>query len=437
MKYLHKNSKILSLIVAIAMVSSCTKVPSNGELIGVQGRKFNDRLKIPYGMVYIPAGSFMLGQSDEDITYSQVARQKHVSISGFYMDQTEITNNEYRQFVYWVQDGLAAKIIGGKYMKKTKSGVEKVNRERSFSDLFDAESWREDKKPSPDIQKAESLYYKGDDKLFGKTEVDPSKLVYKMEWFDYQKAVDNIGQKVPRSNFIRRDEVEIYPDTLVWLADFSYAQNEPMVEQYFTHPAYDEYPVVGVTWRQARAFAHWRTKINDDYRAETADPVRTRGAFSLPTESQWEYAARGGLNSSPYPWGGPYLRNSKGCLLANFKPGRGDYASDGGLYTVHVKSYFPNDYGLFNMAGNVSEWTSSTFDESAYVMVNDLNPTYTTEIEGDNVPLANKRKVIRGGSWKDIGYFLQNGVRAYEYIDNPKAYIGFRCVLPIIGRGPK
>lgn len=258
-----------------------------------------------------------------------------------------------------------------------------------------------------------------------------------MEWFDYQKAVANRGQKVPRSNFIRRDEVEIYPDTLVWLADFSYAQNEPMVEQYFTHPAYDDYPVVGVTWRQARAFAHWRTKLNDDYRAESGDPVRTRGAFSLPTEAQWEYAARGGLDNSPYPWGGPYLRNSKGCLLANFKPGRGDYASDGGLYTVHVKSYFPNDYGLFNMAGNVSEWTSSTFDESAYVMVNDLNPTYTTEIDGDNVPLANKRKVIRGGSWKDIGYFLQNGVRAYEYIDNPKPYIGFRCVLPIMGRGPQ
>src|SRR5690606_5915994 len=115
----------------------------------------------------------------------------------------------------------------------------------------------------------------------------------------------------------------------VWLAEFSYAQNEPMVQQYFTHPAYDDYPVVGVTWRQARAFSHWRADFNQQYKARRGLPAR--GLMYLPTEAQFEWAARGGRVGADYPWGGPYIRNSKGCLLATFKPGRGNYADDGGL----------------------------------------------------------------------------------------------------------
>jgi gliding motility-associated lipoprotein GldK len=155
--------------------------------------------------------------------------------------------------------------------------------------------------------------------------------------------------------------------------------------------------------------------------------------FRLPTESEWEYASRGGLQNNPYPWGGPYIRNSRGCFLANFKPLRGNYIDDGGFYTVKTTSYWPNDYGLFCMAGNVAEWTSNAFDESAYNFIHDLNADYQYDAKDSDLP-ALKRKVIRGGSWKDIGYYLQTGTRTYEFQDSCKSYIGFRCVMDFLGR---
>ena len=153
----------------------------------------------------------------------------------------------------------------------------------------------------------------------------------------------------------------------------------------------------------------------------------------MPSEAEWEYAARGGRKLAPYPWGGYYVRNAKGCLLANFKPGRGDYTDDGGMYTVKADAYFPNDYGLYCMAGNVSEWTSSAFVENAYGLEHDLNPDVKYDAK-DTDPEVMKRKVIRGGSWKDISYYLQTGTRHWEFQDSAKSYIGFRNVLTFLGR---
>jgi sulfatase modifying factor 1 len=133
-----------------------------------------------------------------------------------------------------------------------------------------------------------------------------------------------------------------------------------------------------------------------------------------------------------YPWGGMYTRNNEGCFLANFKPLRGNYSDDGGVTTLPVGSYEPNEFGLSDMAGNVAEWTSSAYDESAYTFTHDLNPDYKYNALPDDPPVL-KRKVIRGGSWKDIGYYLQTGVRSYEYQDTAKSYIGFRCVRTYLG----
>jgi gliding motility-associated lipoprotein GldK len=198
-----------------------------------------------------------------------------------------------------------------------------------------------------------------------------------------------------------------------------------MTRQYFSHPAFDNYPVVGVRWEQANAFCHWRTEMLESYlktkKKTMIDP------FRLPSEHEWEFAARGGKKNAPYPWGGPYTRNHKGCLLANFKPVRGNYQDDGAFYTVRADAYFPNDYGLYNMSGNVAEWTSSQFYENSYTFVHDMNP----DMKYDHSKLDNetmKRKVIRGGSWKDVAFLIQCGTRSYEYADSAKSYVGFRCV---------
>ena len=96
--------------------------------------------------------------------------------------------------------------------------------------------------------------------------------------------------------------------------------------------------------------------------------------FRLPTEAEWEYAARGGLQSAMYPWGGPYTKNDRGCFMANFKPMRGDYAVDQALYTVEANAYDPNGYNLYNMAGNVSEWVDSSYEQDAYEYSASMNP---------------------------------------------------------------
>ena len=120
--------------------------------------------------------------------------------------------------------------------------------------------------------------------------------------------------------------------------------------------------------------------------------------------------------------------------MANFKPMRGDYVEDNGCYTVPIDSYEPNDYGLYNMAGNVAEWCNTSYDPSVYEFAHDMSTEYEYNADKSDPP-ALKRKVIRGGSWKDIGYYIQTGTRTYEYQDTAKSYIGFRSVMSYLGRG--
>lgn len=418
---------ITSCVLMLLLFSGCKSPSNSGELVGVRLDRLTKN-KTPYGMVLIPGGTFIMGQSDEDITFSQTANNRQVTIAPFYMDETEISNNEYRQFVYWVRDSiLIYNFLGDdSYFIQSESGD---RRYIDWNKVASNSPWQS--KDAAQRERLSSMYYQGEDRIFGRDELDARLLRYHYEWYDLQGAVaaKNDPNK-SRSDFIMRDTLLIYPDTTVWLADFSYAQNEPMVEGYFSHPSYDDYPVVGVTWRQAQAFNTWRTQLFNSRAAATKQNPRL--PYQLPSETEWEYAARGGKVGMQYPWGGPTARNAKGCLMANFKPGRGNYIDDGAAYTAPVYSYWPNDFGLYNMAGNVSEWTQSTYDESSYFLVHDMNPTYTYHAKaGDHETL--KRKVVRGGSWKDVGYFLQNSTRQYEYQDTAKSYIGFRSVTRYAG----
>ncbi len=410
-----KNVVRLALASLVLALSSCGS-RETGELLGTQDRPSWKGIN-PFGMVYIPSGTLHIGPSDQDVSNTFVQRQKSISIQGFYMDDTEITNNEYRQFVDWIRDSLAHVYLDH-YIQDEISGEDMIDWDAEIDYEADAESLQD-------------LFYQGDDKFAGKQELDVSKLVYEYEWYDWQRAAHDRG-KSPRNSFIKKKKVNIYPDTLAWIRDFAYSYNEPMTRNYFWHPAFDDYPIVGIDWHMANAFCYWRTNLWNDYQNRKGDGVNTED-FRLPTEFEWEYAARGGHDLAPYPWGGYYVRNAKGCLLANFKPGRGNYPEDGGQYTVKSDAYFPNDYGLYNMSGNVAEWTVTAYDPNAYSFMHDLNPDIRYDALDDD-PEAYKRKVIRGGSWKDIMHFIQTGTRSYEYQDTTKSYVGFRCVLTFLGR---
>ncbi|MBK7882756.1 MAG: SUMF1/EgtB/PvdO family nonheme iron enzyme [Chitinophagaceae bacterium] len=422
-----KNRSLYYLIAvaAIAGVSSCKMLggknkasskDDKGQLVGV-APSTRWTLPKPPGMVYIPSGTFHMGPSDEDINYSFTARNKQVSISGFWMDATEITNNEYRQFTNWVRDSIAGKLMG--FVKQGQDGNEYLDWKR-VKDI----KWGD----RATLEKIDAIIVTPDNRIFGKKELDVNKIVYHSEILDYRAAATNRDPSIPRSKFIIKKDIPVYPDTVCWVRDYAYSYNEPMAKQYFSHPAFGNYPVVGVSWKQATAFCEWRTHYLNSYLE--GKKKNAESDFRLPTEAQWEYAARGGRSQAPYPWGGPYLRNRKGCLLANFKPGRGNYPEDGGFYTVRADAYWPNDFGLYNMSGNVAEWTSSLYYEGGYNFQHDMNPDIRYNAKDSDKP-RDKRKVLRGGSWKDVGYYLQTGTRSYEYQDTSKSYIGFRSVIDL------
>jgi gliding motility-associated lipoprotein GldK len=376
------------------------------------------------------------------------------------MDETEITNSEYRQFVEWVKDSTIRTrlaILADEQGQKPGSGggkggsigdfafadvdpekmtpYDKYMYENYYSvgtddDIYAGRKLNKKikliKEPGkyPDehyVEVMDSMYLPESESYNGLKTVDASKLKFKYNQVDLNKAVKKKGRK----NFYEdAPPIEIYPDTTAWIKDFAYSYNEPMHNDYFWHQAYGEYPVVGVSWNQAKAFCAWRTMYKNGYikKKKGRDQVNS---FRLPTEAEWEYAARGGIEGGTYPWGGPYAKNDRGCFMANFKPNRGDYAADGALYTVEAKSYEPNDFNLYNMAGNVSEWTESSYYAEAYEFVSTMNPHVADK--------KNQRKVVRGGSWKDVAYFLQVSTRDYEYADSARSYIGFRTVQDYMG----
>ena len=431
--------RILFFGLIVTILSSCGN-SGNGELIGTQDRDIWQPVD-PYGMVFIPQGSFVMGPSDQDVPFANVTAAKTVSVGAFYMDETEITNNEYRQFTNWVRDSILSTYLIE--FNPDEYGIEKADDLGEFNGEYRIDWKQKIRWDDEEVREilSENMYLPEDERFNGKREIDTRKLIYVYQELDLKKAArkaNREGNNAPffrdRNDLINDITVDIYPDTLAWMHDYAYSFNEPMTDEYFWHPAFDDYPVVGINWNQAVAFTTWRTQMMNGYLKRNNE--LTLPDFRLPTESEWEYAARGGADLSPYPWGGPYTRNHKGCFLANFKPLRGNYTADGGLRSVKVASYNPNAYGLYDMAGNVSEWTSNTFDESAFSYAHDMNMDYTLNTEDSDSEVL-KRKVIRGGSWKDISYFIEVSTRDYEYQDTAKCYIGFRCAVDFLGRDKK
>ena len=447
-----KVTKILPILALAVALASCNQ--PGGELVGV-GKGSNFKEANPYGMLFIKKGSFMMGANTQSAVFEQPDNIVMVTVDAFWMDATEITNSEYHQFVNWVCDSIAMTHL------VVDAGMQEfavVAKDEEFDETNFHLNWRK-KVPwgskEEEVQEALSKMFYEDGSL--KT----NGLHYRYSWVNMDEAlpqrnkfdvatslyppgstsrvdtfwVDENGGirdstiirplKSPKD--LRTDKIIcIYPDTLVWARDFQFSYNDPLLHMYFSHPGYLDYPVVGVTWEQAHAFCSWRSKFFDQHSSVRACEYR------LPSESEWEYAARGGRRMAMYPWGSNYARDSKGCFFANFKPYRGSYVDDTGTTTMKVAQFRPNDFGLYDMAGNVSEWTNSAYQSSANTHIHDLNPDYNYMSRKADPPIL-KRKVVKGGSWKDISYFMQCGVRTYEYQYESRPYIGFRCVRSYIG----
>jgi len=428
------------------------------------------------GLILIEGGTFTMGATEENPFYEWNNEPRKVTVSSFYMDQTEVSNLDYLEYIYWLN------------------------------------------------------------RVYGE---------------NFPLVVQNA-----------------LPDTLIWRDKLAY--NEPLVNTYFRHPSYQNYPVVGVSWLQANDYASWRTdRVNENQLIEAGildfdpdqkdennfntdaylagqyeglvkegkadlDPTGTgiRSVrfedgimlpnYRLPTEAEWEYAALGLIGNTlynrvverrEYPWNGSGVRTDEskyyGSFVANFKRGRGDYMgvagnlNDGADLPAPVGSYWPNDYGLYNMAGNVSEWVLDIYRPMSHEDVSDYNPyrgniyknkvkdidgsiaekdslghimyeeitaeeaanrknyrkannvnyrdgDYQSTIQADwlgddpgstsqmyeygvTTLISDKARVVKGGSWKDGVYFLSPGVRRYLNEDEGSSTIGFRCAMIRVG----
>ncbi len=452
-----KVTKLLSIVVLMLCMVACNK-PA-GELVGASsGAGFVE--SNPFGMVLVRKGAFLMGANSQSAVFDQADNNVMVTVNAFWMDETEITNSEYRQFVNWVRDSIAYSLLieeegaDSEYALQSKYETDDENVLINWKKRIPWEN-----RFIPDEPMAEILSPMFYDE--GRGSLKTTALRYHYTWVNIDQAVkaankfDVARGSYPKGASIRvdsfwveNDEIHyetierplrqpsdintngiicVYPDTMVWARDFEHSYNDPLLYSYFNSPSYSDYPVVGVTWEQAHAFCHWRTHL---LRSQQNIVVNS---YRLPTEAEWEYAARGGRKMAMYPWGDRYARDSEGCYLANFKPYRGSYHNDTGVSTTTVGSFEPNDFGLFDMAGNVAEWTASAYSTSSNARVHDLNPEFPYIARKED-PNSLKRKVIKGGSWKDISYYMQCGVRTYEYQYEGRSYIGFRCVRSYMGQ---
>ena len=388
------------------------------------------------GLVAIEGGTFTMGATQENTYYEWDNTPRQVTVSSFYMDQTEVSNLDYLEYIYWLE------------------------------------------------------------RIYGS---------------DYPEMI-----------------TKALPDTLVWRNSLSY--NEPMVEIYFRHPAYRDYPVVGVSWLQANDYALWRSdRVNEMLLIEAgvlafdpnqdkdnhftteaylagqytgviangfkdlnpSNPTGQRSVrmedgillpkYRLPTEAEWEYAALGLIGNTSeesikerriYPWNSDGLRtqdkNYTGNFMANFKRGNGDYMgvasslNDGAAFPAPVMSFWPNDYGLYNMAGNVSEWVLDVYRPLSFEDFDDQNPfrgnvnslnykdgDYMSTIQndwsnkdnaqqdftkqmydyGNTTLISDRSRVYKGGSWADGPYYLSPSVRRFMEETQGSSTVGFRCAM--------
>ena len=468
-------------------------------------------LAAPPGMVYIPGGSVTIKYSQSS---TDTNSKKRVSLTSFYIDKTEVTNQQYRLFTEWVIDSIAVVnyLKDEKYFYPlppsstsnnntadvSKKSIETVMADTTKKDSLSLAQKTTDVAPPPPVDTVnytkrrinwskvnhKEIFESNDPDIRSKIQpmLDAEGKIrqdlYTFTYY-YQRALGtNPKAKV---GDITSQTLNIYPDERIWVRDLTNAQVDILVENYFTTPPFDDYPVVGVTWQQARAFAYWRSKASANYEW-IADYLKYyRLNYNLPSEAQWVYAAGGDmknnetssdsnelppisdttavavhdtsvhdsaalsaiadldkqepaavadLNNANKPKENTGIdRDKDGKLLENFKQDEGKYNEDGGTFTLPVMSYSPNEFGIYNMVGNVAEWVLDAYSPSAFAFISDVNPVLLYDADSTEAE-AMKRKVVRGGSFMSNARALSPYTRDEELQDKCHSYIGFRCILP-------
>lgn len=282
---------------------------------------------------------------------------------------------------------------------------------------------------------------------------------------DVQKRVVNVGDFMMDEHEVTNgdwkefmeangNDPALAPDSTLMWASQGYSQ--PLLESYFNNMAFQDYPVVGITWEQAQQYCEWRTKEYQKINPEAAP-------FRLPTEEEWEYAAISyGVNlideefetvkgSKTYPWNSDGVRyeetggfwnlkkknNRRGLLLANFKlfdgvvPGDRSTNPGGNPPTKSRQSYYPNDFYLYDMAGNVNEWVQDKYIDD----INTESSVSGNPLFGITSLVNEKSRVYKGGSWDDGPFWLNPATRRHFQQDQASSRIGFRTVMSISPQG--
>jgi formylglycine-generating enzyme required for sulfatase activity len=222
---------------------------------------------------------------------------------------------------------------------------------------------------------------------------------------EYRMFLEHL-QVAGKQNLYQQFEV----DSSQWIKAVKNA--EPLTKQYHRHPAFAKYPVVNVSYEAAQAYCDWLT---GQYHADLKRKF-SKVQFVLPAEAEWMMAAQGGRSQAMFPWGNFYLRNGKGQFMCNFKHvndgriyadslGRPQVAiapagvDDRAIYTAAVKSFWPNDFGMYNFCGNASE-------------------------------MVVEKSFTKGGSWNSYGAYIH--IRAKEDYKGPSPQVGFRVFMKVI-----
>ena len=344
----------------------------NPEWGGFESAKVEDQMTPP-GMVFIEGGSFVMGQTTDNVRYEWHNQPKRVTVSSFYMDECEITNLDYREYLYWLN-----RVYGNDYPEVYQKA------------LPDTLVWR-------------------------------SKLSYNEPMVDYYLRHSSwadypvVGVSWLQANEYcswRTDRVN--EKILVDAGFLEMMDDQQSGENVFTTDAYYAGQYEGIVGEEMEDL----NPNGEGFRKVKMEDGILLPRFRLPTEAEWEFAALSLVGNTVeeriverriYPWNGHIVRTAEkkyyGQMMANFKRSRGDAMgvasalNDHWEYTAPVMFYFPNDYGLYNMAGNVAEWVMDVYRVSTGVDSKGINPdrgnVYMTKVTESDGMIAEKDSLGR------------------------------------------